>query len=342
MYRVRLSRLLLLLITLITGLCAFLPAPVLAIDDPDTDPQIRGVFAYGTAADGLLEDGDLGFMVDYYLDYATLPDETVTDAYLVVLIDTDGVTQLRSVAPYMFVNSGYGRGLAWIYFSASEVDSYGLSYSGNYTIWLVGNPTLDWAGDPPKGTSKVDYWEPVGGDTAGLLKERILYYAENTLFKAWDSEYTLMENTSVGGKLTTIGESYFVNVIAYLRTMAPDLFSAGEIDPITDNATGNYGTKWAEQLVNSANLTPLDFTDMAEQFHVSRGALTGMIWLVFMGAVLYFVVMYLGTKVAMLFCDVLIAMGALLGMLPWALFIGLGVFAVLLTAWILFYKPSSA
>jgi hypothetical protein len=331
--------LLLLSITLATWLCVFLPAPVLAIDDPDTAPQIRWVGVYGTATDGLLEDGDMGFLIDYYLDYADLPDETVTDAYLVTLIDTDGTTQLCSVAPYTFQDSGYGRGLAWIYFSTADVASYGLSYSSNYTIWLVGNPTLSWAGDPPKTTATIDYREPSSGDTADLLADRTLYFAD-ILELAWSLD--MIESTSVGEKLTTIGESYFVNVVASLRTMAPDAFSAGEIDPVTDNGTGTFGTKWADKLVTDSLTTPLDFSTMATKFHVSRGALTGMIWLVFMGAVLYFVVMYLGTKVAMLFCDVLIATGALLGMLPWALFIGLGVFAVLLTAWILFYRPSNA
>jgi hypothetical protein len=316
--------------------------PAYAIDDPATYPQIRNVYAYGTVADGLLEDGDMGFLVDYYLDYVVVPDEIVTDAYLVVLVDTNGTTQLRSVAPYMFVDSGYGRGLAWIYFSASEVISYGLTYGAAYTIWLVGNPTLDWVGDPPKITSPVSYWEPSTGTTASLLAARVLSYAETTLFAAWGSEYTLMENTSVGGKLTAIGESYFVGVIANLRTMAPSLFSAGEIDPISDNGTWNFGTSWADKLVLDKASTPLDFSSLATTLHMSVGAVSGLIWMIFMGVVLYFIVQSLGTRVAVLFLDILVAMGALLGMLPWALFIGLGVFAVLLTAWILFYRPSSA
>jgi len=127
----------LLLVVLATLL---LPIPVIAIDEPDSAPQVNAVYVYEFV------DGSVGVLMDYYLDYATLPTETATDAYLAVFVDTNGTTQLKSVSPYTFVDSGYGRGLIWIPFTATEVSDYGLTSASiaDYRIWLVGNPTLPW------------------------------------------------------------------------------------------------------------------------------------------------------------------------------------------------------
>lgn len=215
--------------------CTLLAIPVLAIDDPNTPPSINAVYVF----EDLLETDDVGVLIDYYLDYdldpdedpdiVDIPDETVTEAYLAIFIDTDGSTQLKSVAPYTFVNSGYGRGLVWIYFSAAEVTEYSIDSANedDYRIWLTGNPTLDWAGDPPKTISTIDQWNTTG-DQAVLLALRVLYYADQ-LELLW--ELDMVESTALGNRLTSTGEEYFENVIQYLRQMAPACFSSAMIEP---------------------------------------------------------------------------------------------------------------
>ena len=132
------SLLLSLLLVSVLAISSILPA--YAINEPDTAPEIRAVYVYEFA------NGSVGVLVDYYLDYAVLPDEIATDSYFVVFVDTDGVTQLESVSPYTFVDSGYGRGLAWIPFTSVAADAYALDSAGiaDYRVWLVGNPTLPW------------------------------------------------------------------------------------------------------------------------------------------------------------------------------------------------------
>jgi len=123
------------LLLILVALVATLPAtPVYAIADPDSSPQVSAVYVYE------FSDGSVGALIDYYLDYGTLPDETVTEAYLAVFVDTDGATQLKSVAPYTFVDSGYGRGLAWIPFTSAEATAAGLDSASiaDYRIWLTG------------------------------------------------------------------------------------------------------------------------------------------------------------------------------------------------------------
>jgi len=200
---------------------------VLAIADPDSPPAVNAVYVY----DNVLEDGDCGVLVDYFIDYAAIPDETATESYIVAFIDTDGLTQLKSVAPYAFNEKGYNYGMAWIYFTPAEVtaDSIDSADIALYKVWLIGNPTVPsgWAGDPPKTIAGIDEWSTVD-DPSTTLASRILYYAD-VLELEWAVD--LIEETSVGSRLTTLGESYFTNVMPNLRLMAPTCFSSSEIEP---------------------------------------------------------------------------------------------------------------
>ncbi len=213
---------------LLVVVLALLPvSAVSAIANPDTPPSVKAVYVY----QNVLETGDVGVLIDYYIDYAPLPTETATDAYLSVFVDTDGVTQLKSVAPYSFSNKGYRRGLVWIYFSPSEVTAYSLS-SVNvalYRIWLIGNPTIasGWPGDPPKTVATIDEWNTTGSP-AVLLALRVLYYA-NILEGAWSMD--LIEATSLGSKLTTLGMNYFESAMLNLREMAPAAFPSTTVTP---------------------------------------------------------------------------------------------------------------
>jgi len=199
-----------------------------AIADPDTQPSVLAVYVY----ENCYEDGDVGVLVDYYLDYSTLPDETAAEAYLVSFVDTDGSTILASVAPYVYQTSGYGRGLVWLRFTAAEVASYGLTSDNqsDYEIWLHGNPTVEsgWAGDPPKTIATIDQWS-TAGDPSSVIALRVLYYAD-VLEVLWSLD--LIQETYGGtSTLTTLGESYFINVITHLRAIAPAVFASVETSP---------------------------------------------------------------------------------------------------------------
>jgi len=220
---------------LVVGVLLLLPATsVLAISDPDTDPQVTAVYVF----EDVLEDGDLGVLVDYYLDYdftvpitgTPVPDETVTEAYLTVFIDTNGTTQLKSVAPYTFIYSGYGRGIAWIYFTAAEVTAASIDDANEalYRVWLIGNPTVPsgWTGDPPKTVASVDNWYAADELPVFSLTMRVLYLADQ-IELAWDLD--LVAQTPLGARLTTLGEGYFSNAINNLRAMAPGCFSVSTI-----------------------------------------------------------------------------------------------------------------
>jgi len=234
-------------------LCALVvfPATVWAIADPDSPPQVSEVNIYVN----LLEEGDLGIWIDYYIDYAVLPDETVTEAYLVVLTDVDGATQIGAVAPYTENDKGYGRGVAWMYFTAAEVITYGLDPANQalHKIWLTGNPTLAWPGAPPKKIAGVGYWQ-VGGSAETLLTLKVLAMAK-ALNTAWGGTTDLIEDTALGDRLTTSGADYFSNVIQDLRTMAPNCFSAATVIP-TDEGL-DYSTEFGATIADGTGTLPV-------------------------------------------------------------------------------------
>ena len=216
-------------------LIAVIPATlVLAIAQPDDPPQVDDVIVY----QDLLEDGDLGVLINYYIDYtiAGTPTEYVTDSYLFIFIDTDGTTQLKAIAPYTFVDNGYYRGIAWIYFSAAEVTTYRLDSANQalYRVWCTGNPTVPsgWTGDPPKTVANISQWWTTGTSSVRLARQ-VLAYAD-MLELAW-TPLKMIESTGLGNRLTSTGAAYFTNVIPNLRTMAPACFSTGTVYPTQED-----------------------------------------------------------------------------------------------------------
>lgn len=227
------------------------PVPAHAIANPDTAPSVNAVYGF------TFSDGSVGFLIDYTLNYAVLPTETATAAYLGVFIDTDNVTQLRSVAPYAFHTNGYGQGVMWIAFTAAEVAANNINSSNisAYRIWLTGNPTLTWPADPPKTIAGIDIWTTTSA--SGMLALRVLYYAD--VFElAWSID--MIQATSVGNRLTTTGASYFTNVIPGLRTLAPDAFSDSSVTPGINNInySGSFGAVATGAIIAGSPVTLID------------------------------------------------------------------------------------
>lgn len=231
------------------------PLSVLAIAQPTSTPQVNAVYVYNN----VFETGDTGVFIDYYIDYTPLPPtgEVVTESFLAAFVDTDGVTQLAASAPYTYQGSGYGYGVVWVYFSAAEVTAHSITSTNIalYRVWLVGNPTLVWAGTgiPPKTIATIDSWSTVSAP-ASLLALRVLATAD-ALELAWGLD--LISATPLGTRLTALGEAYFLNVIPGLRTMAPNAFSSTTLDPTLggQDYTTSFGAVASGAIVNGTPVT---------------------------------------------------------------------------------------
>jgi len=240
--------------------------PVLAIGDPDS-VSVNAVYAYRNCR----EDGDQLYLIDYTIDYtiAGVPDETITEAFLCRLMN--GSTELRAVAPYAYYNDGYDRGVIAIYFNAADAPTW----EGSYSMYLIGNPILSWAGDPPSTyISSFNVWQDNSMSvTQQVVSTRILYLAD-LLEIAWSVD--MIEAAGGGHSLTVYGEDYFTNAVPYVSDIAPYAFAGQIILPEVEDV--DTTTAYADALESDILGTPLDLTNMATAFGVERGPLTALLY----------------------------------------------------------------
>jgi len=330
----------LLILAMILMLSLF-PVSVFAIDDPDSPTVIRSAFAYRHC----LEENDWLIFIDYFIDYPIIgipTDYTVTESYIATLLALDGVTAIKSAAPYTFVYTGYTykgyrRGMVSIYLTAAEAST--LLWGEAYTVEIAGNPLLTWPTDPPSTTAAIDPWSSSSGIgiTRGEIATQVLSFAQ-ALTTSW--VITMTEPLAGGTVLTTAGEIYFTGVITPLREMAPSAFSISTTAPEFEDRVPT--TAWATTLAAIPIGTPLDMTNLAAAIGTSRmWVSTGLFFIVLL-TFLYFVVRAMGVKLALPISGVAIIAAGAMGFIPLALTIGIGVLALLISGMILFYNKSSA
>lgn len=304
--------------------------PVLAIDDPDSI-SINAVYAYRHC----LETGDQLYLVDYTVSYTINPDENITTAYIGRLMN--GTVELGNTTPYAYYDEGYDRGIFAIYLSASEAPAW----AGAYTIKLVGNPTLTWAGAPPSDTESTIYWSTSTGigSTQTELGDRILYYAD-LLEQEWAINMIDTDNSGFS-YLSEYGADYFSNSIENLNLIAPNIFTNRSLAP--DWESNEQGTSYAATLADMANGTMLDASTLAAGLGIGRVWLTTILALI--GS------LYLAWKICekvqsnrplipiLLVCMIV---GSLIGWVHLLLVVLVTFTMLVLLGWALFYHPSTA
>ncbi len=343
MFRFMVGKKLSVTLLLVIAVMLLSPISVSAILNPDAgSPQIRAVEAFHH----LLEQNDCGFLVDYYCQYTAIPPEGINESFIVAVLNTAGTAQIRAVAPFLSTHlKGYWRGVAWVYFNAADAATL-ITWGGTHAIRFFGNPTIPsgWPGAPPSTDSGISVWSasttiPM---TQSEFTGRVLYYALE-LENAWGTPATwdMITDIAGGSALGPYGETYFSNVIPNLRTIAPLAFAGATTAPETVSKA--YNQAYAKTLAGTVVGTPLNLTNLATAFGMSRMFMSTLLWLLGMGALLLGSIRYLGgPKVAIMLSIPMIIGGGLLGMIPLALTIGLGALATVMTAFVLFYRGSSA
>lgn len=217
-----------------------IPVKCYAIDSSPTTLKINSVSVF----ENNLELNDMAFAVDYTIIYASPPTETVTDTYNVRLMN--GTTEIKNAVPYTFFANGFAKGLVWIYLSAAEVTTHSLTWGGSYVVRLDGNPTAAWTGAipsaPPYGGIDWSRSSTTLAANSLLLSNYVLAEAQSLQY-AWDTTgYELVTTSSAGGsKLTSVGESYFTNVIPNLDVLCPNVLQTASLtkELFTPMATPN-------------------------------------------------------------------------------------------------------
>ena len=256
--------------------------PVLAsIASPDT-LQLQDVQVFENGR----ESGDQLYLITYYIQYDSEPDETAEELFIVRLLDATG-SEITSTKPYAFYNDGYDLGVMAFYLDADDAPDY----EASLTVQLTGDPLADWTGDVPVTTTDGITWTT--GATAEIqeiISTRIIYLA-STLEQAWTVEMiTTTQGTTI---LSDVGAAYFLRVVPYLDTLASYALGQYTFTPdfpdvdVTDN-------DYADDLEAGIDGTILDLSPIIRSFppeaRLERGTVLGIIYYtVFAGLLLAFV-----------------------------------------------------
>lgn len=195
--------------------------PVAAADPPAPDTfEVASAFA----ARNVHKDGDFVLVFHYNVGYTETPAVTVDKLFHFRLLDTDGSTVLAAAKPYAYQARGYGEGVGAFYFS---------SWSGwdePYIVQIRGNPEY-WATPPVVSypVSANEYSETTTqSDSQAALGDYIIRIAQH-LEIAWN--VVMVNETELGPKLSTTGETYFRGTIQGLAYIVPGILSVSTSDP---------------------------------------------------------------------------------------------------------------
>lgn len=193
--------------------------PVYAVVDIDL-PDIQTIDKIEVYNDALGEDDSQLWLISYDCEYTTnTTSYDISQAFMFVLKDSDG-NVVGATTAYPYFDDGFTKGIVAIEYESSDA----LTWSGNYTLYFYGNPTLSWfGGTAPSVNSNAITWFDEGSvsDAQDRLTTRLRYVA-TILEQEWSID--LIETSSTGTVLTLYGEDYFTNSISDLRNICPDLF----------------------------------------------------------------------------------------------------------------------
>ena len=225
------KRILMPLLVIMAILAAILPCAIcLAQALPDSGPSINAIYAF----QNLAQSGDQLYLIDETTTYTTPPAPpplTFGQAFVVRLIAADGVTILATATPFSFFDNGYSRNVIAIYFSAATAPSW----QGAYTVQVIGNPLVTWAGATPLTSSAVTWWCPLTGMALqqASLSTQIITLA-SYLDTAWGYTGTssdLLQSTISGQSLSTVGQTVFLGILPGLTALAPAAFASVVAQP---------------------------------------------------------------------------------------------------------------
>jgi hypothetical protein len=206
------------------------------------DPDVIHIHAWNVYRD-VAQTGDELHLVQYHLEYAVLPDESVTQGWLVRLLDT-GAGQLASVAPFSggsIPDLGYSEGLVSIYFEEQP------TLVGGYQIRLEGNPSLS---PSSTGISSLDFTLRDASQLADDVRGFALFFEE---VWAVDLLSIQFDNTL---RFTAAGEEYFSAAVPGARLLFPDLYSLQSVNLEVPDRDADSQT-YEDQLANQWQSVPI-------------------------------------------------------------------------------------
>jgi len=261
----KLLKLILPILIAICGTLLFITPALAAVSQP-TDLEIQEA----TAWQNVREDGDQLYLIKYYIDFSSLPDENVDELFIFRLLDADD-NEIASATAYPYYNQGYELGIVAFYIEPEDAPTWGSSLS----VQIVGNPLIDWDGDPPSTTTTSITWNTGSiSEMHELLSAKIAALASQ-LEIAWDVEMT----TTASGMtvLSDTGSAYFVRIVPYLTEIAP--YCQGQQVYTPDYPEDKPGEDtYATTLIETLDGTVFDLSRPARSFNTSPGVIAASLY----------------------------------------------------------------
>jgi len=311
-----------------------MPSPAFATDPPDSDPTITNVHANRN----LVTNGDIVIYGLYNLPYTSLPDDGAGDTYIIRLVDTDGVTYIGAVTPYVYFDNGYNDGVFSLYFESGAV------WETQYIIRISQNPAFFTSPESwDYVISASDWSDETDQDDNQLEMAGNIIILANYLEQQYTA-YTLLEGGPTGTILAAPqGETYFRGAIPGIQNMAPSLY-------LTSVATLDYSsTNWtltqAEAYASRMETTDIGSAEnaTATQFGMTRQTILSLALIIplCLGAMVITAAKYKKPLVGLLVSSVFITMGYNLGWVPPAIFATIFQLMAVYTSYVWFLARAS-
>jgi hypothetical protein len=215
-----------------------------AMPNPDNPPTITRINVFRN----LLQSGDMLYVWEANIPYATTPDYKVGDAFVWQLLN--GATVLGSNTGFAYHDDGYNYNVYSMYFSAATVTVKGMVWNTAYILRLSGSPAAFTT--PPSynyAVSGYTTYTSQADNQAALADEIILIASDLNVRWSLTTDYYLSSEIETGTVLSGYGETVFRGAIYGVQAFAPAAFSYVLNDlEVTDRAWGsNYTTNLSNQ-----------------------------------------------------------------------------------------------
>ena len=182
----------------------------------------------------VLETGDYLLIIQYGVNYTTIPTTDITDTFVFRLMDETNTNEIGVIEAYSYNNSGYGAGIAAWYFDADNAPAWGQPY------WIRIEGKTGVFDSPPvynfnlSGSAYSS--EAVQSNVQNEMANELIELAKQ-IGNSWSPSVALTEEAETGTILSVYGEAYFRSAIPGIQSMCPQLFFLQIYDVTVTNTT---------------------------------------------------------------------------------------------------------
>jgi len=323
---------LLIILSSVAAVLCFVSPVFATIAQPDSTPTVSFLHVNRN----LLTPGDVAVTGEYNIPYAATPDVNADQTFYIRIIDpADGTTELGTITPYVYFNSGYGHGAFMLYFAS------GIPWLTSYIVRISENPAqfsvptnFDYT------INAADYFTASDeqAENQADLASQIIKLA--TIIQTHLPTYTFVQ--TIPGRTVLAaptGETYFANAMQGLQSMCPELFLIQLEYP--DLTTTNWTTTQADSYTArfNANWVGSATNATATQFHITPAMVTGLIFTmpICAGAIIVSSRKYQRAEAGFIVCLIAIILSFIMGWVPAAIFASLYQAMGIYVAYLWFY-----